>query len=259
MIGAIGVAVWLSVAMSGAWAVGREGGKSGRIDAIWALSTGIAGLAAVALAGYDRPRGWIVAVFLVVWAGRLSAYLWARAGKGDDIRYAEMKKEWGDKAASRLFGFLQVQAVAAWPLVLSAYLAAASPRPAPDARDLVGALVFIGALIGETVADREMAAFKADPANRGKICERGLWAWSRHPNYFFEFLGWVGMPVLAIDLDQPWTWAAVLAPATMYALLVYLSGIPPLEATMRRSRGAAFEAYQARVSAFWPWPPRASA
>jgi steroid 5-alpha reductase family enzyme len=114
------------------------------------------------------------------------------------------------------------------------------------------------AIVGEAIADRQLATFRADPKNRGQVCDVGLWGMSRHPNYFFEWFGWLAYPAIAIDLGSyPWGWIALCGPALMYWLLVYASGIPPLEAHMLRSRGAAFRAYQDRVNAFWPGPPRA--
>lgn len=91
-------------------------------------------------------------------------------------------------------------------------------------------------------------------ANRDKVCDVGFWALSRHPNYFFQWLGWVGYAVVAIGPagDWGWGWLALAGPALMYWLLVHVSGIPPLEAHMMRSRGAAFTAYAKRVNAFWP-------
>jgi steroid 5-alpha reductase family enzyme len=102
-----------------------------------------------------------------------------------------------------------------------------------------------------------MARFRADPGNRGGICDVGLWAYSRHPNYFFEWLCWLGYAVISADFTggYPWGWLAFAAPATMYWLLVHVSGVPPLEAHLARSRPTAFKAYAARVNAFWPWPP----
>jgi hypothetical protein len=95
----------------------------------------------------------------------------------------------------------------------------------------------------------------------GKVCDAGLWGWSRHPNYFFEWFGWLAYPLLAIDFSgvYPWGFAALLGPACMYWLLVYVSGIPPLEAHMLERRRDEFRAYQARTSAFFPVPPRAGA
>lgn len=255
---AIAVAILLSVAMAGASIVAERSGRSGRADAIWTIATGAACLLAVAYGAAQPARAALAAGYLAVWSARLGVYLWRRSAHGEDPRYAALKAQWGDKARLRLFLFLQIQAVASWPLALASFLAAASPRPAPDIRDALAATVFLVALGGEALADRQMAAFKADPANKGGICDRGLWGWSRHPNYFFEWLGWFGLPLMATDPGFALGWLAWIAPAWMYFLLVHVSGLPPLEETMRRTRGAAFDAYAARVSAFWPRPPRSA-
>ena len=111
---------------------------------------------------------------------------------------------------------------------------------------------------GEGLADEQMRRFKADPTNHGRICDRGLWAWSRHPNYFFEWFGWLAYPVIAWPLSgvYPWGWAAWIAPVLMYLVLDKGTGVPPLEAHMLKSRGQAFADYQARVARFFPSPPR---
>ena len=156
----------------------------------------------------------------------------------------------------RMFWFLQIQAAAAALLALSMQLAARNPAPL-SLLSAAGVAVALIAIVGEAIADRQLRQFRSDPAHRGDVCDIGLWAWSRHPNYFFEWLGWVAYPLLAIDLDgeYPWGWLAIFAPMLMYRLLVHLSGIPPLEAHMLRSRGDAFREYQARVCAFFPVPP----
>ena len=116
--------------------------------------------------------------------------------------------------------------------------------------------LLVGALAGEAVSDWQLRRFKSDPANRGRICEAGLWSLSRHPNYFFEWLCWLAYPLIAIDLSgaNPLGWISLLAPACMYWVLVHVSGIPPLEAHMLRTRGEQFRALQARTRAFFPFP-----
>ena len=123
-------------------------------------------------------------------------------------------------------------------LSLSVLVAARNPAPGLTLQDALATLIFVGALFGEGVADRQLAAFKRDPANKGKVCDVGLWAWSRHPNYFFEWLGWCAWPVFAISLGGgwPWGWLALTGPAYMYWLLTQVSGVPLLEAHMKRSR-----------------------
>jgi steroid 5-alpha reductase family enzyme len=114
--------------------------------------------------------------------------------------------------------------------------------------------VLILAVLGEGVADRQMQVFRRDPANRGQVCESGLWGLSRHPNYFFECLAWCAYPFFAIGTGWPWGYAALAGPVAMTWLLTFVSGIPPLEREMVEDRGEAYRDYQARVHAFFPWP-----
>jgi steroid 5-alpha reductase family enzyme len=257
---AVGVALFLSGAMALAWRVALTTGQSGRIDAIWAFATGLAAVAAAAAASQGDPlRRILVCAIAAAWSLRLGLCLWRRAIAGaDDPRYAALKQSWGEAAGRRLFLFLQIQAVASWPLALTAYWAAAAPRPGLDGRDGLAIALFAFAFAGETIADRQMARFKRAPANRGRICDQGLWAWSRHPNYFFEWLGWLAYPVMAMEAGHPASWLTLSGPLVIYWLLVHVSGVPPLEAHLRRSRPAEFAAYAENVNAFWPRPPHRS-
>ncbi len=156
----------------------------------------------------------------------------------------------------RLYLFLMVQGLVALGLAASMGLAARNPAPF-GALDVAAIAVLAVAIVGEAVADAQLRRFKADPANRGRICDSGLWAWSRHPNYFFEWLGWVAYPLFALSGLWPWGWLALSGPALMYWTLRHASGVPPLEAHMIRRHGAAFAAYASRVPAFFPRPPAA--
>jgi steroid 5-alpha reductase family enzyme len=253
------IAVALSIAMAGAWLIARTPGRSGWTDAIWSYAIGISGVVA-ALAPIGGPPGarqWLVAALIAGWSLRLGTHIAirTRAG-GDDPRYAELRRAWGARFPARLFGFLQIQAAAAWLLVLSVLAAARNPAPAFAWSDDAGALLLIVAVIGEAVADGQLRAFRHNPANRRRVCAAGLWGLSRHPNYFFEWLGWIAYAVIAIGPDgrPDWHWLALGGPLFMYWLLVHVSGIPPLEAHMLRSRGDAFRDTQRRIRAFWPVP-----
>jgi steroid 5-alpha reductase family enzyme len=255
------LAVLLSFAMAAAWLIAERSGNHGWVDTIWSFATGIAGAMVALMPVSDAawaPRQVLVAVLVALWALRLGGYILKRTMQGhDDPRYAALRKEWGKSAGLRLFIFLQIQAVAAFALVLAAMVAAHHPSPNWRIGDGFGLALFLIAVAGEALADRQLARFRADPANRGRVCDRGLWGVTRHPNYFFEWLGWLAYPVIAIDLtgDYPWGFAAIAAPVLIYFLLVHASGIPPTEAHMLRTRGEAFRAYQRRVNAFWPGLP----
>jgi steroid 5-alpha reductase family enzyme len=253
----------LSTSMALAWLVAIRTGRSGWIDAIWSLAVGAGGIAGSLMPfnGVDAisPRQWLVAGLAAIWSLRLGCHLAARTKRGgDDPRYMQLRKEWRDDFRRRLFWFLQLQAAAALILVVTILTAARHPVPGLGLGDLSGVIVFLGAVIGEALADRQLSRFGAAPENEGKVCNIGLWWFSRHPNYFFEWLAWVAYAVIAIDFSGPYPWGfiALAGPILMYWLLVHVSGIPPLEAHMLHSRGDRFRDYQQRINAFWPAPPK---
>ncbi len=254
-------AAFLSVAMAAAWLIARKPGQSGWTDVFWTFATGAAGVL-VALGQFRgshavMARQALVAVLAACWALRLGLHIAARTRhNGEDPRYAALREEWGPRFSMRLFLFLQVQAGAALLLVISILLAAHNPAPQPGWGDALGVVILVVAIAGEGLADRQLRHFRANPANRGRVCDQGLWSVSRHPNYFFEWLGWTAYAIIALaPAAQPAiAWLALIGPIFMYVLLVHVSGVPPLEAHMLKSRGPEFRVYQARVSAFWPIP-----
>ena len=258
---ALVVALALSALMTLAWWVAWRSGQSGWIDGIWSLSTGgVAALAALApLDGATvTGRTWLAAACAALWGVRLGGHIVIRTiGAGDDPRYAALKRQWGASAAGRLWLFLQSQAIAGMVLTAAIVVTAHAPAAFGTVGDIVGLGIYALGIAGGTVADRQLAAFRRDPAHRGGVCDVGLWSWSRHPNYWFEWLGWCAWPVMALGSGAAVSGSiALLAPLMMYWLLVHVSGIPPLEAHMQVSRGERFTAYAARTSAFWPRPPR---
>ena len=259
----LALAACLSATMIGAWLIAILTGRSGWIDAIWSFATGAFGAAAamIPLANSQiSMRQVLVAILALFWSLRLGLHISIRTARGgDDPRYKQLREEWGGSFKRRLFWFLQIQALAALALALSIMLAAHNPAPGLGIADWTGFAVLIVAIVGETIADRQLSAFRSNPANKGKVCDVGLWGISRHPNYFFEWLGWLAYAIVAIDLTgaYPWGWLAIAGPLLIYWLLVHASGIPPLEAHMLRSRGKAFRDYQRRVNPFWPGPQHA--
>lgn len=256
---AIGMA--MSIIMTLAWLAQQRTGNSGWVDTIWSFGIGLCGVAAALVTAPDddlQLRQVLVACFAGIWALRLGLHIAGRSmGVANDPRYTELIRGWGADAARRMYWFLQIQALVGIPLVLAIFLAAHRPGAGFTLADGLAIVVMVIAIGGEGLADLQLRRFKADPANKGGVIETGLWRWSRHPNYFFEAIGWLSYPIIAIDLSggYVWGWLAVAAPATMYWLLVHVSGIPPLEQHMLRSRGDAFRAYQRRTNAFFPGPP----
>ena len=250
------------VVMLAAWAFGLAVKNGGWTDVFWSFGTGLVlAAAAVAPTGMEtsQTRRLIIAAFMLLWGLRLGLYLAPRvAGHPEDPRYANFRKTAKNYPLTMLWVSLP-QAPATALLALSAAAAAQRPVPELGLRDALAVLVFVFALVGETIADAQVKRFRADPANRGKVLETGLWAWSRHPNYLFQWLGWMAYPVMALDPGRPVSLLTLVAPAVMYGLLRYVSGVPPLEAAMLESRGEAFRGYQRRVPVFFPRPPKRAA
>lgn len=247
--------------MMAAWGFQRSWNNAGWVDVFWTFATGLAGVSGALWlwsADVAVPSRQAAAVTLAAfWATRLGLHLRARVlTRPEDARYAGFRRDWGERFQSRLFLFLQIQAVVAWPLAVAVMIAARNPAPGVRMTDLAALAVGAAAILGEATADRQLARFVLDPDNRVRVCDTGLWAWSRHPNYFFEFLGWCAWPLFAFNLAWPWFWLTPLAPALMYWMLAHVSGIPPLEQVMLASRGDAWRAYKSRTSAFFPLPPR---
>ena len=263
LAGLLVAALALAAIMAAAWQVQRWTGNSGWIDTIWTFGTGaVACAAALApLDGQTSPdwRQWLAAGLAACWSLRLGWHIYTRTrGVADDPRYLAKIKDWGPRAPSRLFWFLQAQAAVALVLVGAVMLAAHHPEPQFRWLDALAAAIFALGLIGEALADAQLRRFKSASQDRLAVCDTGLWAWSRHPNYFCEWLCWCAYPLLAIGDGFIAGWLALLAPLFMYWTLVYASGIPPLEAHMRRTRPEAFAAYARRTNAFFPAPPQRS-
>jgi len=263
----VAMALAQSALMAMAWVVQQRTGNSGWVDTIWTFSVGLVGAASALwpIAGaMPNARQWLVATLVVVWSLRLGGHIAIRTVAGtDDPRYAAFTEQWGADAPRQMLFFLQKQGLGSVPLVLAIFVAAHVPLSSLRPQDYLGVVILLAGIAGEALADAQLRRFRADPASRGKVCDAGLWRWSRHPNYFFEWLCWLAYPVIAISIAAPsiylWGWASLLAPVMMYWFLVHVTGVPPLEEQMLRSRGERYRAYQSRTSRFFPWPPRKGA
>ncbi|MDB5484829.1 MAG: hypothetical protein JWR29_733 [Tardiphaga sp.] len=259
----LAIAISLSVLMAGAWLVQQRTGNSGWVDTIWTFSLGLvgAGSALWPIGGASpNARQWLVGALVAIWSVRLGSHIAARTAKiEDDPRYAAIAQEWGVNSAKKMFLFLQNQGFGSIPLVFAIFVASRFPDDALRVQDYLGVLILFVGIAGEAVSDAQLKTFRSDPDNKGKVNHDGLWGWSRHPNYFFEWFGWLAYPVIAISTDYPWGWATLLAPIFMYWILRHVTGVPPLEDQMIKSRGDRYRDYQKRVSVFFPLPPKATA
>ncbi len=249
---------WLSMAvvMLLLWAWQRRSGDAGIVDVGW---SGGLGLLAWLYAGWQPgwwPRQVLVALLVSIWAFRLAGYLLRdRIGKeSEDRRYAKLRQQWGGRAQLYFLFLFQSQAILDVLLSLAFLPAMLNPQDGFTWREPLGVLVWLIALAGESIADRQLARFRADPANRGQVCRDGLWRYSRHPNYFFEWVHWWAYVILGFGL--PGFWLTLVGPALMLFFLLKITGVPPAEASSLASRGDAYREYQRTTSMFFPWPPR---
>ena len=257
------IALSLSVLMMLAWAVQQRTGHSGWADTIWTYAIGLVGAWSAMFPAVVHPsihetftsRQWLVASLVALWSLRLGGHIAERSSEiRNDPRYAAMAAEWGKDAPRRMFIFLQQLAVGSVPLVFAVFIAAHNPTPSLRLQDYLGALILLIGVFGEAVADSQLKTFRGDPANKGKFYDKGLWGYSRHPNYFFDWVCWLAYPVIAISAGYWWGWLTLLAPLCMYVILVHVKGVPPLEKYMLQTRGGAYRAYQMDTSRFFPWP-----
>ncbi len=253
-LGAAGCMVIMAVL----WVEATRRRDASSVDVAWA---GLIGLLAVmyAIVGEGHPhQRLVVGVVGGVWGLRLAGHLLidrVLKAKEEDGRYQELRASWGAHANRNFFWFFQAQGVLAALLSLPFALAASHQEDLSAwAWGAVG--MWLTGLVGESIADRQLAAWRRNPSNRGKTCRAGLWKYSRHPNYFFEWIMWCSFAVLAFP--APWGWTAAFAPLLMLLLIVKVTGIPPTEARALRSRGDDYREYQRTTSAFIPWFPRAS-
>ncbi len=248
--------IWAASAlgMAALWAFALRVRNIGFVDVGWAGLMALAALfAGIVGEGSPLVRS-LVAMFGSVWGARLCLHLLHRVlNEEEDGRYRALRVAWNGSKL-RFFGFFQMQALVVVLFSLPFLAAAANPRHAASLWTLLACVVWLVSMAGESLADRQLARFRADPGNRGTTCRVGLWAWSRHPNYFFEWLHWFSYVLLAVG--SSYAWLAWLGPVLMFAFLYRVSGIPWTEAQSLRSRGEDYARYQREVSAFFPWPPR---
>lgn len=249
---------WCLALVLGAWGVYRATRNAGWIDAAWGFGLGGVALISALLGPGHASIRLLVGVLGGFWGLRLGLHLVHRLRREpEDGRYAQLRADWGDQAERKLFGFFLFQGLLQMLIGLPFLLAvqALGAGIVPPAPVSFGAGLSLLALVGEAWADASLRRFKAEPGSRGQVCRRGLWALSRHPNYFFEWLIWVGFAAMALSI-LPWGGLAFLSPALLLYFLLRVTGIPATEAQALRSRPEAYCRYQQEVSAFVPWFPR---
>jgi steroid 5-alpha reductase family enzyme len=235
------------------FAIARRIGRYNVVDVAWGMGFIAVALVAALLGDGDVFRRWLLLALVAIWGLRLSWYIYRRsAGKGEDPRYADLLR--GVTLSQAVRKVFLVQGFATWFVALPLQLSAVT-GPTPRrllAITVAGVLVWIVGVVFEAVSDHQLRVFKSDPAHRGAVMDRGLWAWTRHPNYFGDAGVWWGLWLITITCW--WSLATVGSPLLMTYLLVYVTGARLTEKYMTGRPG--FDEYQTRTSFFIPRPPR---
>lgn len=245
----------VAVVFLGMWLLEVHQSDASLVDATWAASLGLLAVFDATLAPGWGPRRIALAGLVGAWALRLALHIARRhAASGvEDPRYRELREARAGGGHRFFFVFYQAQGLLAAVLSLPFLLMAFDPVPGFHRVELLGAALSAAGLLGESVADHQLARHRQEPANRGRTCRSGLWRYSRHPNYFFEWSIWCGFGLAA--LGAPEGYWGLLSPLLMLYLILFVTGIPPAEARALRSRGKDYESYQEATSAFVPWFP----
>ncbi|MCB1070199.1 MAG: DUF1295 domain-containing protein [Verrucomicrobia bacterium] len=243
------------LAMSLLWVVQYRTLNAGLVDAGWASLIALLAISAAVWFEGEPVRRILPATMAALWGGRLAWLVHQRGhGKPEEGRYKALRDHWGALAQPKFFAFFQVQALAALLFSLPFVLTIQAGDQPFGYLEWIAIALWTGAFFGEATADRQLSRFKQNPDHRGKVCDQGLWRYSRHPNYFFEWLIWVSAALMAFPV--PLGWVAIACPLAILFFLLRITGIPATEAQALRSKGEAYRRYQETTSRFIPLPPK---
>jgi steroid 5-alpha reductase family enzyme len=236
------------------WLWAKKIKNAGLVDVFWALNFPVIICITYFLSeGFETRKILICGLFLLAEL-RLGIHLWQRVVghlNEEEGRYQQLRKDWGENTDRNFFLFFQFQAFSNVVLAAPFFIITANPAPQISILEYIGAIIWIISFLGEALADSQLAAFKKDPKNKGRVCETGLWYYSRHPNYFFEWLTWMAYFVFA--LASPWSILAIISPIIILYLLLKVTGVPNNEEQNLRSKPIAYKKYQETTSSFFPW------
>lgn len=255
------LAVWMSflvmvVWMGVLWAAGMKIKNAALVDVGWGVGLVINAWIYAAMGDGYLPRKILILGMVSLWGIRLSLHLLKDRiiGQPEEGRYQELRKKWQTNVSFKFFFFYQFQGLLDVVLAIPFLLICFNPRPGIQPVEWIGYLLWCLAVLGESIADSQLKKFKADPANKGKVCRVGLWNYSRHPNYFFEWLNWCAYALIA--LAAPYGILGWISPLLILYFLLKVTGIPATEEQSIRSKGDGYREYQKTTSPFIPWFPK---
>jgi steroid 5-alpha reductase family enzyme len=237
------------------WWLGIRQRNFSYVDIGWCANFAVLAIIYAALGEGWSVRKALIAAMFAIWGLRLALHLGRRIiGEPEEGRYVELRRRWGASGSLnwKFLLFFQLQAALNLVLGVPLLIACRNESIGLHVLELVGVAIWILGLLGESLADRQLAAFKRDRANQGQVCDVGLWRYSRHPNYFFEWTIWIGYAVFA--LASPWGWIALAMPALMLHFLINVTGVKATEQQALRSKGEKYRQYQQQTSMFVPLP-----
>lgn len=252
----VGAALLACVLMSIIWLIQRHTGDAGIVDVAWSGALGIAAIVAAVWSSGHPTRRVIVGMIAGVWSARLTIYLFVDRilrAEHEDGRYRMLRDQWGESAQPWMFVFFQAQAFFVVAFSIPFFVAAGNEQPI-GWFDYAAIAMWVVSIAGESLADRQLSSHRSQPENKGRTCRAGLWAYSRHPNYFFEWLHWWSYVLLSPGAAH-W-WLSPAAAVFMLVLLFYVTGIPYTEKRALASRGDDYRDYQRTTSVFVPWFPK---
>ncbi len=245
------------ILMTLTWLLSVKVENFGIVDATWSLSFLVQALFFFFLADGYGPRKWLLLITVGLWSFRLGYYLTKRIYSHhphEDTRYIALREDYGQNYRFRFFIFFMLQAFSVSLLTFPLIFAFTNQNPEIHLLEYLGVAVWALALIGESIADKQLNSFKTNPLNRGKTCDVGLWKYSRHPNYFFESVIWWGYYLMLLGAGNIY-WG-IYSPLIILFILLKVTGVPPSEAQALKSRGDEYRRYQETTSVFVPWFPK---
>lgn len=247
--------VLMAIVMGVLWAVQRRTKNAAIADVGWCAGLIASVLSYITQAPVGVERILLTAMLVLLYAGRLGMHIYSERveGQPEDGRYRRLRAKWGDKESVNMFVYFQWKALSVAVFSLPFLAVLWNPRVPSSVVELLGLLIWSVAVAGEAKADRQLAHFRADPMNQDRVFREGLWRYSRHPNYFFDWLHWCSYVVMTMGAPGwPFTW---VGPIGIW-LLFKVTAIPRAEEQALLNRGVEYKAYQATTNAFFPWHPR---